>query len=328
MWQSGAAGLAQVAAGFGGFAGPNGLIGGSILGQLAAVLTLEAAVRSGERLLDRLARPRGSPRSLLFRHRDFPIFSSGSGLLQIATDQLPILLIPFLFGSTVAGHFALPARLLQAVVALLSFTTAQAFYPHAARRERDGVLATSCLDIHRTLCRWTLVPLAIGAVVASDGFGMAFGSDWIDSGDYFRRLVPWFFVAIPFASLNQVFPIVGKQRQQLLLNAGVVAVGAGALGAGAVWFDARGTVLLFSATGAAVRIAGIEWALRLAGAPPGKGMLALLLETARALPFLAIQLGVRAFVVPPAASIAVAILLVGVHFARCATSRPQSERRG
>ena len=67
--------------------------------------------------------------------------------MQLATDHLPILVIPVLFGTAYAGAFALAARILQACVVLVSVSTAQAFYAHAAQEHRAGNLATAGSEV-------------------------------------------------------------------------------------------------------------------------------------------------------------------------------------
>jgi hypothetical protein len=78
---------------------------------------------------------------------------------------------------------------------------------------------------------------------------------------------------------------MNRQREALWLHALVVITGLAALAIGAARSSPEEAILLFSISGAIVRIAGIEWTMRAAGGPPGAAVGALAVELARAAPF-------------------------------------------
>jgi O-antigen/teichoic acid export membrane protein len=284
--QSGGTALAQIAAGAMGFVSGQTLVLGAIVGQLLATFGLEISARRETPLRDRiLGRAGESAATLAHRHRGFPQFTALAGFLQMGAEQAPLLVIPLVFGAALAGTYALPARLLAAAVSLLAGSAAQAFYPEAARRYRDGTLASACHELQRTLLRWATVPIVVGAVVAPEAAALAFGPEWSDSGRWFRRLVPWFLASLAFGPLAQVWLVMNRQREALWLHTLVVITGLAALAIGAARSSPEEAILLFSISGAIVRIAGIEWTMRAAGGAPGAAVGALAVELARAAPF-------------------------------------------
>ncbi len=268
--QSSATAAVQIALGVAGALGPAGLVAGALAGQAAATVALEAAARRDAPLAARL---RGNParlRALASRYREFPLFTTPAGLLQLAAEQLPLLLVPALFGLTVAGAYALPARLLQALVLLVAAPAAQVFYPLAARR-RGTDLADAALRTQRMLLAWTLAPSLIAAAAAGPVFATVFGETWRGSGAYFVLLLPWFVTAIPFAPLSQLPLVLERPRTALHVHVAVLAASVGGLLAAAP-FGAEPAILTFAAIGGAARLASLEIVLRSAGASPGAGL--------------------------------------------------------
>ncbi|MCA9753087.1 MAG: oligosaccharide flippase family protein, partial [Gemmatimonadetes bacterium] len=225
---------AQIAAGAAGFVDARALVLGALAGQVAATAGLEVAAAKDLPLRERVGPlGHGRSRALAREHRGFPQFTAAAGFLQLAAEQAPLLIIPFAFGSALAGTYALPARLLAAAVSLLSGSAAQAFYPEAAREHRARSLAPACRAMHESLLRFALVPIAVAAVVAPEAAALAFGDEWRESGQWFRLLVPWFVASLSFGPIAQVWLLLGRQRDALAWHAVVLGASVAALAVGA-----------------------------------------------------------------------------------------------
>ncbi len=311
--QSATTAAAQIGLGVAGALGPAGLVAGALAGQAAATLALEAAARRDAPLEARL---RGDParlRAAASRYREFPLFTTPAGLLQLAAEQLPLLLVPALFGLAVAGAYALPARLLQALVLLVAAPAAQVFYPLAARR-RGGDLAGAALRTQRMLLAWTLAPSLVVAAAAGPVFATLFGGTWRASGAYFVLLLPWFATAVPFAPLSQLPLVLERPRTALLVHLAVLVASIGGLLAAAP-FGAEPAILTFAAAGGAARLVSLEIVLRGAGAPPGAGLGAFAQALRPALPAAAAAWAAARFLADDRLVTGVAALLVLAHAA-------------
>lgn len=266
--QSAGTAAAQIALGSLTAAGPAGLVAGALAGQAAATLGLEIAARSDAPLASRVRGPGSGLRALARRYREFPLFTTPAGLLQLAADQLPLLLVPALFGLAAAGAFALPARLLQALVLLVAAPAAQVFYPLAARH-READMADAARRVQRMLLAWTVTPALIAATTAEPLFALTFGDGWHDAARFYLRLLPWFITAVPFAPLSQLPLVRERPRDALLVHLGVLLASIGGLLALAPRGDAADAILAFATLGATARLAALEAILRGFGARPG-----------------------------------------------------------
>ena len=312
--QSTVAAVAQIAFGGLGALGPIGLIGGALAGQAAATIGLEIAARADAPLLPRLGAARSHLRALASRYRDFPLFTTPAGLLQLAADQVPLLLVPALFGVAVAGAYALPARLLQALVLLVAAPAAQVFYPLAARRE-GADLADAARRVQRMLLAWTVTPSLVVAVTADSLFATAFGEDWRTSGGYFLLLLPWFVTAVPFAPLSQLLLVLERQRDALHVHLGVLVASLGGLLAFAPLGNAGLAILAFSVLGAGARLVSLEFVMRACGGRPGEVTAAFARAVLRAIPYAVVAWGARRFLPGAHATVAVAAGLIVLHLA-------------
>jgi O-antigen/teichoic acid export membrane protein len=311
--QSAATLLVQLALGVAGRANAPALIAGVVAGQAAATVGLEVTVRREVPVRGRLGPGLARARDLAHRHRRFPQFTMLAGLLQVGADQAPLMVTPFFLGPSVAGTYALPARLLSAASSLLSGSTAQAFYPTAARQLDAGRLGSACLELHRSLLRIATTPILLIAIVAPQVAGLAFGTQWTDSGEWFRLLVPWSLTALSFGPITQVLLVLERQRDSLVLQAVLVAGTLTALVVGASVLPARGAILLFSATGAAIRIVGIELAARAAGAPRWQSIRIFATELGRALPFVMLAAAVKVSIPGSTVALVAVAALTAIH---------------
>ncbi len=227
--QTAAAVTTQIGMGLAGRTGSAGLLIGAIAGQaLASIVLLR---RNAPRLT--ALPPHASLRRVARTYVDFPRHMTGSGVLRVATDQLPFLLLPFFFGTTIAGWFALPGRVLHAGVALLAGSSAQVFHPHAARVHRDGSLAADTADTIAELARWSFIPIAVATLAAPDFLAVLLGEEWRAAGPFLRALAPWAIGAILAAPLVPILSVTGGTRFSLILHVALLAGASAAFAAAA-----------------------------------------------------------------------------------------------
>lgn len=199
--------------------GPLGLMVGDIVGRAAGSGNLLRLIRKhigGKRpTRERLARNAA-------RYRRFPLFSSGSALLNSAGLQLPSLVLLSLYGPQVAGWFALSQRVIAVPMTLLGTSVSQVYTGRAAELARTAPEELRML-FDRTAARMfllALVPTAVLALIAPWLFGVVFGSDWTQAGRYTQILAPMFLVQFAVVPLSQTLNILERQEVQLAWDAG------------------------------------------------------------------------------------------------------------
>lgn len=257
------------------------LIAGALLGQLAATLTLAAFAASAP-----LPRVLDAGKSLVTaarRYRDFPRFTTGASLLGLATDQLPLILVPWWFGLVVAGELSLSTRLLQAALVLIATTSAQAFLPRAARATTQGDLGSLCLDRYRRLLRSLVVPALGMGLVAPWLLAFGFGEPWRPAGELLRVQLLWFLATLGSTALGHAFTVQERQRAALLWHGAGMLLFVATFAALAATRAPALTVGAAASSVALVRLLATDWIVARSGAARGAVLETFARELARGL---------------------------------------------
>jgi len=153
-----------------------------------------------------------------YRYRRFPLLSSGSALLNNAGLQLPPLLLAVLYGTQVAGWFALGQRVISIPMLLVGQAVAQVYYSEASRLslEDPKALKTLFLKTARGLLTWGLVPIGLLAVGGPWFFVFVFGEAWRDAGGYVQLLSLMFLIQFVVVPLSQTLNVLERQDWQLI----------------------------------------------------------------------------------------------------------------
>jgi len=256
---------ATLGAGFAGYATGGAMIIASVGGQALATLVLGGQIlRDNGRFLIRSF----SWTEILAgmkRHRKFPLYSSWSGLLNIASWQLPIILFGVFFSPAIVGLYALGFRILQMPMSLVGRAIGRVFHQRAAQAHLSGDLEVLVRNLLKMLTIVGLAPIVALSVIGEDLFSLAFGSAWAEAGVYTQILSGWAFVWFVSSPLSTLFGVLGKQAQGLQLQMRIFASRLVSIGVG-VYFDSVILALvLFSATGVLVYGSLIYQIMRFSG---------------------------------------------------------------
>lgn len=218
MGQSAAQTAVQVGMGVLG-AGPVGLLAGDVAGRGSGSLSLALLAWRGDR-----ERLRGvswaGMREVASRYRQFPLFSSGSALLNQAGLQLPPLLFALLYGPAAAGYFLLAQRVIGMPMTLVGQSIAQVYLGEAARAAREDPrrLAPLFTRLSARLLLFGGGPILLAGLLGPPLFGVVFGAGWEVAGQYVRLLVPMFVAQFVVSPISQITAVMERQGVQLALD--------------------------------------------------------------------------------------------------------------
>ncbi len=248
-------------------AGAGGLIGGFVLGHLAAAL-LYAGVLAKSR--DRRLFQGFSVqflRAAARRYRRFPFFSMPSALLSALVTQLPILLLLPYFDRHVLGLFGLAFNTLLIPLSLVGAAVAQVFFVHAAEAHRDQTLPHLTATVHRRLVALGLFPTLAFMMAAPDVFDVVFSHVWRGAGVYLQYLAPWLFLSAVASPLTRLFDILERQRLELLTSLFMFVALAVALYLGGRSGQITTCLIFLGVSGASVRLVQLAILLHLGKVP-------------------------------------------------------------
>jgi len=147
------------------------------------------------------------------RYRRFPIFSSGSALLNSLGEQAPLLLLAGIFGATVGGQYALAVRVSALPVTLVAAAVSQVFVAETARLARDYPSALRGMfgRTTRTLALVAIGPFVLIALLAPILAGLVFGDAWRDTRFFVAVLAPMFYLQLVTSPTGGTLDVLERQ---------------------------------------------------------------------------------------------------------------------
>ena len=120
--------------------GALGLLAGHLIGFTLALLSLlryyaRTKVKSCSRMRWKHVRYAAK------RYIRFPLFTTWADMANVASKQLPLIMLAGLFSPSVAGYYVLAHRVANAPVAMISDGVGRAFMIEAARAQRESIRA-------------------------------------------------------------------------------------------------------------------------------------------------------------------------------------------
>lgn len=183
------------------------------------------------------------------RHRKFPIYGSWAGLLNTISWQLPVLMLGGFFSPAVAGFYALGFRILQMPMNLIGGAISQVFHQRAAEAHNAGQLGPLVEALFKRLFFVALFPMLMLTIIGRDLYIVVFGERWAEAGIYTQILGPWAIIWFISSPLSNLFGVVGRQEQALVINILLLVSRLVALSLGAALGSAYVSLVLFSASG-------------------------------------------------------------------------------
>jgi len=121
----------------------------------------------------------------------FPKYMLIGQLSNVISTAAPVFILAYSYGSTSAGLYTIAARLLGLISALITSSYGDVFRSESLNQLR---LNKNCISLFQSylfsIISITLFPLLLIAAFAPFLFGIVFGSEWHDSGQIARILVP------------------------------------------------------------------------------------------------------------------------------------------
>jgi O-antigen/teichoic acid export membrane protein len=183
------------------------------------------------------------------RYRRFPQFSMQANVINMISNQAPVILMSNFFGSTVVGFLNLSQKVLASPLAVISKSVSDVFRERASR---DYRLNGNCRSIYmktlKSLVLISIIPFSILFFAAPALFSFVFGSSWRIAGEYARILSLMFFFRFTVSPLSYMFYIAEKQNFDLIWQILLLVVTISSILAGVWRGSPQFSLLCFSIT--------------------------------------------------------------------------------
>ena len=198
-------------------------------------------------------------------HR-FPLYSTWEGLFNVASAQLPLLLIATLYSGSEPGFLMLAMSVIQAPMALFGVSVGQLYLAEAPSALRAGKLIELTQRIINMLVKTGVGPLIAGGILAPFAFPLIFGVAWARSGEILAWMTPWFIMQFIASPISMALSITGHQPRAMLLQVFSLATRIGSVIV-AYWLGLRGASEAFAVSGLVSYLVYYVVVMRAIGAP-------------------------------------------------------------
>ena len=192
----------------------NGLISGIVIAQMIGAGLL--LYRTNQMQKFDLTYNKNLLKRLIIKFKYFPIYSLPSDLINVVTNQLPILMLNNYATSKEVGYFNMSNRLLGLPSQLISKSVGEVFRQRATQ---DYLIKGTCLPIFnntfKTLVLLGIIPFISIAFFGSWLFTFFLGNEWTEAGQYSQIFAVMFFLRFTISPLTYTFYITGKQKMDL-----------------------------------------------------------------------------------------------------------------
>ncbi len=239
------------------------LIAGDILSRCAGIGMLGFSLRLRGLVIFR-ERLRFS--GLLHRYRNYPAMLTPAALLNMGAQQIQNLLFPVLFGSALAGQFALASRVVNSPVGLTSSAISNVFAGEAASLGQDEeALGTMTLHALGLTTACALPMMVVTALLAPEVFAWLFGARWEQAGVFAAILAAGLSAALVSSPLSSLIMLRNSLQTAVYFSLAELLVRSLPFAIGAVWDSAWVAVALLSLGNVLLYLAAVIRFLKLAG---------------------------------------------------------------
>ncbi len=186
-------GVMQLGWGFFLYPGAIGLILGQIAGNMLPTFYLfqHSFHQVKKRLINGFT---SNLKSALIEYKRFPIFTSWATLINALSQNIPALLLAFLFSPAAAGFYAITIRVISMPAALIGNSVRQVYFQRASAIHNTG---SSIYPLFKKTT-WQLVflaiiPFTVIIIWGSSLFTFVLGPSWGEAGTYASILSLWLF---------------------------------------------------------------------------------------------------------------------------------------
>lgn len=227
--------------------GAGGLIGGQLIGLLAATgfLIKKFIIEDYMRVKKGLSKQ--VFKKVITEYRKYPIYNMVPSILDSFTAALPMIFFSTYFNLSITGQYSLAIRLLYLPSSLIGAAVAQVYFQKLAEEyNQGGNISTIVQDTFKSLL-FIAVPFCIVIMILGPWiFTFFFGSNWTISGVYSRILAPSMALKFVASPLSRVFGALNRQEISALWQITALAITALSVGISIILKNAFFSVLFLT----------------------------------------------------------------------------------
>lgn len=198
-----------------------GLILGALLGLVFGVFFLFKRI-SLYRIFSSLSFRR--MKELAIEYKKFPIYEVPSGLLNVMSTSIPLLLLSYFFAKEYVGYFSMAITILYMPMSFIGMALGQIFYKKTCVWKDQNQIARLGLKMFKLTFFLGLIPVLVLTLFGDVLFAFLLGKQWETTGIFAMFMSVWLWFVLCFSPLSTIFWVKDKQRLGMVLNLGMLII--------------------------------------------------------------------------------------------------------
>ncbi len=201
------------------------------------------------------------------RYSKFPKFEMLSGFSNMASAEIPVLLLSSFFGVNIVGFYSLARRILSLPTGLIGGAIGQVFLQKSVTYKNDkDKLRELTFSTFKKLLFIGIPCLSVITVFGDYLFSFVFGAQWEMAGVYAQVLSLWLVFVFLGSPLSTLLVTLEKQKESLIFNLSIFIFRSLALCIGALFFNSPFiAIVLFTVIGSLFWISFLFYIFYLVG---------------------------------------------------------------
>lgn len=196
---------------------------GLVYGQLSGLILFAGFMAIFIFILDRKyicdLRSIKNIKHVAIKHKNFPLYSTWSALLNGTTNNLPSILFAKLFTPAIAGYYSMAIRLIRNPLVIIGQSVYQVTAQHAGENyNNQSELVRVTENVLHRMAHLVIIPFLILGLSLLPIVDFVLGGQWHESGIYARILLPWLFLIYITWPLTALYNSLGYQKALLIFN--------------------------------------------------------------------------------------------------------------
>ncbi|WP_270547146.1 lipopolysaccharide biosynthesis protein [Butyricimonas paravirosa] len=157
-------------------------------------------------------------RELIIEYRKFPIFEAPSGLLNVLSANIPLLLLAYFFPKEFVGYFSMAMTILYVPMSFIGAALGQVFYKKACTWTDSNQVSVLALKIFQFTFYIGIIPVLFLILLGNTIFVFLLGVQWEMVGTFAMYMSTWIWLVLCFSPLSTIFLVKDKQQVGMFLN--------------------------------------------------------------------------------------------------------------
>jgi len=244
----------KLSGGFYGYTGCGTLILSKIIGDALSFLFHIVILLKNDFMLFKQHIHMKTMIAMMRRYKKFPIYFSITGIMNVLSVEIPLLLMPFFFPLSIVGYYALARQVIHLPISVISSSINQVFFQQASEASHHGQLGSIVEIVFHRLVMFGIFPFLILMLFGAELFRLIFGDPWHEAGFYVQILSMSVFINFVTSPLSTVFSVNEKQEAITVIQIVLLVLRTLAIIIGGLSTNPRLSILLFSVVGIAVNL--------------------------------------------------------------------------